>query len=84
MDEPLVRAAMSRDAMEVLGMEKALKAIEESDRQTAALGKQPFLGVGSTPPNMTGTGMGSAKDMVDMRGRNTGMDNVPSPRAQYG
>lgn len=84
MDEPLVRAAMSRDAMEMLGMEKALKAIEESDRQTAMMGKQPFLGVGSTPPNMTGTGMGSAKDMVDMRGRNTGMDNVPSPRAQYG
>ena len=84
MEDPLVQGAMGRDALEMLGMEKAAQAIKKIDAQTAALGKAPYLGVGSTPPNQTGEGMGVAQDAVQKRGRASGMGDVPSPRAQMG
>jgi hypothetical protein len=84
LEDPIVRAAMGRDALEEFGMTKALDAIKEIDAQTAALGKEPYLGVGSRPPNQAGEGMGVAQDAVRKRGRNSGMADVPSPRAQMG
>jgi hypothetical protein len=82
MNDPLIRGAMGRDALEQLGMHKALAAIKEIDAQTAALGKEPPLGVKSIPPNQIGEGMQAARDTVDMRGRDIGQGDITSPRSQ--
>jgi len=84
MEDPLVGGALGRDALEMFGMEKAAQAVKEIDAQTAALGKQPYLGVGATPPNQAGEGMGVATDAVQQRGRSAGMGTNPSPRVQMG
>jgi len=59
-------------------------ALIKIDAQTAALGKQPYLGVKSRPPNQAGEGMGIARDTVQKQGRSSGMGDIPSPRAQMG
>jgi len=84
MEDPLVGGALGRDALEMFGMEKAAQAVKAIDAQTAALGKQPYLGVGATPPSQVGEGMGVATDAVQKMNRSAGVGTNPSPRVQMG